>query len=428
MAAFVCVGATALRAAGSRRPAAAVSRRCLGGGALVAPLRRLPVAAPAHHGASLTMRASGGGATDKEPPAAGGPDGADADADAAADAASEVGGADAAADVDADASSTTARSGGSSDSGSDYDSDDVSAYPASASLDGRSDSGSRDSEFVVDDTPAPSVSSALARLSRMAGGSGAAAGEPPQETNELINFVQSVPPSELMRRFKETAPAEVQAAMRQTLTSMLGSLPAHAFQTSVRTATANLVQLMSSLLLSGYLMRNAEYRYSLLQSLTSPSRQLPGTEAAPKPRIEGGVAVFVHSDGSTSEMPVAEYVKELRSEVELLRGELTRTAAGSNPLIAFMANMEPANLSALTADAGEEVVEAMRKIVEAVVKREGLPTNGEAVVETRVVELGSLLFWLLVTGYFLREGEVRLQLKRSLGEGDDRGLLKGEFP
>ncbi|KAK1862653.1 hypothetical protein I4F81_005221 [Pyropia yezoensis] len=108
--------------------------------------------------------------------------------------------------------------------------------------------------------------------------------------------------------------------------------------------------------------------------LTSPSRQLSGTgaETSSKPRIEGGVAVFVHSDGSTSEMPVSEYVEELRSEVDLLRSELTRTSAGSNPLIAFMANMEPANLSALTANAGEEVVEAMRKIVEAVVKREGL--------------------------------------------------------
>lgn len=420
MAAFVCVGAPALRAAGGRRPAAAVSRRRLGGGT-VAPLR-LPVATPPRRVPTLSMGASDGG--DAKNPAAGGSDGTDADA--AADTASEAGD-DEAMDVD-DASSTTARSGGSSDSGSEYNSDELSAYPAA--LDGRSDGGSRDSEFVVNDTPAPSVSSALARLSRLAGGSGAPSGEPPQESNELVKFVQSVPPPELMRRFKETAPAEVQAAMRQTLTSMLGSLPAHAFQTSVRTATANLVQLMSSLLLSGYLIRNVEYRYGLLQSLSSPSKQLPGTgaDASSKPRIEGGVAVFVHSDGSTSEMPVAEYVEELRSEVDSLREELTRTAAGSNPLIAFMANMEPANLAALTANAGEEVVEAMRKIVEAVVKREGLPSKGDAVVESGVVELGSLLFWLLVTGYFLREGEVRLQLKRSLGEGDERGLLEGEFP
>ncbi|KAK1862652.1 hypothetical protein I4F81_005220 [Pyropia yezoensis] len=300
MAAFVCVGAPALRAGGGRRPAAAVYRRRLGGGT-VAPLR-LPVATPLRRVPTLFMRASDG-STAKDP-AAGGPDGTDADAaaDAASDAAS---GDDPVMDVD-DASSTTARSGGSSDSDSDYDSDELSAYPAS--LDGRSDSGSRDSEFLVNDTPAPSVSSALARLSRLAGGSGASSGEPPEESNELVKFVQSVPPPELMRRFKETAPPEVQAAMRQTLTSMLGSLPAHAFQTSVRTATANLVQLMSSLLLSGYLIRNAEYRYGLLQSLTSPSRQLSGTgaETSSKPRIEGGVAVFVHSDGSTSEMPVSE--------------------------------------------------------------------------------------------------------------------------
>ncbi|GAB0497557.1 hypothetical protein MMPV_008892 [Pyropia vietnamensis] len=421
MAAFVCAGAPSLRAGGGWRPAAAVSRGHLGGGPVV-PLRR-PVAAPLRRVPALSMRASDGSAA-KNGGASGGPDGADVDA--GADAASETGD-DAAMDV-TDTSSTTARSGGSNDSDSEYDSDEVSAYPAS--LDGRSDSGSRDSEFVVDDSPAPSVSSALARLSRLAGGSGDPSGEAPQEANELVNFVQSVPPPELMRRFKETAPAEVQAAMRQTLTSMLGSLPAHAFQTSVRTATANLVQLMSSLLLSGYLIRNAQYRYGLLQSLTSPSKQLSGTGAdgSPKPRIEGGVAVFVHSDGSTSEMPVAEYVQELRSEVDLLRRELTRTSAGSNPLIAFMANMEPANLSALTADAGEEVVDAMRKIVEAVVKREGLPAKSDAIVESGVVELGSLLFWLLVTGYFLREGEVRLQLKRSLGEGDGRGLLKGELP
>lgn len=450
MAAFVCGCAPAVGVGGSGRRgvAAAVSRRrCR------APLQPPPppaALAPPRRAATLFMRAgSGGGAAGgaaaagddgvgqgagEHHPPHGGPDGEEgggAAGDGEGEAVSqgeEAAGAD--ADND-DATSTTARSGGSSGSDSEYDSDELSDYPSSSSRDGRSDGGSRDSEFEVTDAPAPSVSSALARLSRLAGGSGDTPdAPPPEETNELVKFVQSVPPPELMRRFKATAPAEVQSAMRQTLTSMLGSLPAHAFETSVRTATANLVQLMGSLLLSGYLIRNAQYRHGLLQSLATPSRQLAGgTVGAPaEPRIEGGVAVFAHPDGTTTEVPMAEYVAELRSEVALLRGELTRTAAGSNPLVAFMASMEPANLSALTAEAGDEVMEAMRKIVQAVVAREGLPSEGDAVVESGVVELGSLLFWLLVTGYFLREGEVRLQLKRSLDGADGRGLLEGELP
>lgn len=424
MAAFVCGGgALALRTAGHRRAAAAVSRhRDVGLGS--AP--PLPMVAPPRRSATLRMQSGGGGSS----AGGGGRDDADADVNADADEDVEVNavsGDDMFTDADDDDDSTIAR-GGSSDS--EYDTDELGSYPTS--LSGRSDSGSRDSEFIVDDKPGPSVSSALAKLSRLAGGSGAAGAPTEEESNELVKFVQSVPPPELMRRFKESAPAEVQSAMRQTLTSMLGSLPANAFQTSVRTATANLVQLMSSLLLSGYLIRNAQYRYGLVQSL-SPSKQLPGAagegaDVPAVPRIEGGVAVFAHADGTTSEMPVAEYVAELRSEVALLRGELTRTSAGSNPLVAFMASMEPANLSALTANAGEEVVEAMRKIVEAVVEREGLPAKGDAIVESGVVELGSLLFWLLVTGYYLREGEVRLQLKRSLGGGDERGLLEEERP
>ena len=260
----------------------------------------------------------------------------------------------------------------------------------------RSDDGSRDSEFDID----------------------ISANE--EDVNELFQFVKQVPPPELVNKFTQSAPPVVQHAIRETLVNMLGSLPPLAFNTTVSTMSSNLVQLFHSSLVTGYMFRNATYRLELTRSIDwSGLRALPSSED--QPEINGGVAVFKQGDGSTVEVPVEEYIHELRQTVQNLQGELQRERKGGNELLSFISTMDKENIDALTKNAGEEVVDAMKKVCDIVTKSQGIVPGQEALVEASAPELGQLLFYLMVSGFFLREAEVHLDLQRKLG-GDASGL------
>jgi hypothetical protein len=57
----------------------------------------------------------------------------------------------------------------------------------------------------------------------------------------------------------------------------------------------------------------------------------------------------------------------------------------------------------------------MKRVVAAVTTAQGLPDAPDAVVDASSFELGQLLFYLMVSGFSLREAEVRVELHRSLG-------------
>eukprot|EP00184_Porphyridium_aerugineum_P001216 CAMPEP_0184696428 /NCGR_PEP_ID=MMETSP0313-20130426/3729_1 /TAXON_ID=2792 /ORGANISM="Porphyridium aerugineum, Strain SAG 1380-2" /LENGTH=354 /DNA_ID=CAMNT_0027155055 /DNA_START=208 /DNA_END=1272 /DNA_ORIENTATION=- len=300
----------------------------------------------------------------------------------------------------------------------------------------RSDSGTRDIEFhltPLSNKTAPTSSSSL------------------QDDSPLFALIKDVPPPELVARFARTAPAEVQAAFRTTLRGMLGSLNPALYSLSLRTATANLVQLMQSCVLQGYLLRNAQYRISLTKSLVQstpnmnfikemkkslPSSETPRSDAlqttsnldpsslpfstrpmpanSVEPKIINGVAIFENEDGTTIEVPVEEYVKELRAEFSALKNELVRARTDGTELIRYVQSMQPENLEQLAQAVGDDVLDAMNRVVGAVLQSQGLSGKDPmAPVEASTQELGQLLFWLMVVGYFLREEEAKLSMRRT---------------
>ena len=261
----------------------------------------------------------------------------------------------------------------------------------------RSDDGSRDVEFDVGEEG---------------------------EGNELFEFVRNIAPPDLVARFAKSAPKVVQASLKNTLFQMLGSLPPVAFSASIETVAANLVGLLHSCLVTGYMMRNAQYRMSLTRTLAvSEMKQLPGSGVI-EPEIEGGVAVFRHEDGTSTEMPIGEYVNELRDTVSKLQADLQRERKGGNELLSYIATMDQKDIEALTKNAGEEVVSAMKSVIRAVTKSQKIPLKPDAVVQASSFELSQLLFYLMVTGYFLREAEVRVDLQRNLGGSSTMTLDK----
>ena len=68
----------------------------------------------------------------------------------------------------------------------------------------------------------------------------------------LLKYVEEVQPG-LIDQFMTRAPTEVVDAMRETVTSMIGTLPPQFFEVTVTTVAENLAQLMLSVMMTGYM-------------------------------------------------------------------------------------------------------------------------------------------------------------------------------
>jgi hypothetical protein len=86
-------------------------------------------------------------------------------------------------------------------------------------------------------------------------------------------------------------PLQVVRAMQETVKNLVGTLPPQFFTVKISTMGDNLAQLMSSVLLTGYMFRNAQYRMELRGSLATgaPAGALPSSTSAGAGRAAGGV-------------------------------------------------------------------------------------------------------------------------------------------
>jgi hypothetical protein len=86
----------------------------------------------------------------------------------------------------------------------------------------------------------------------------------------LLKYVCEVQPA-LVEQFVENGPPAVVAAMKNTITNMLGTLPPQFFTVTISTVGENMSQLMLSVMMTGYLFRNAQYRLELRNALGGAS-------------------------------------------------------------------------------------------------------------------------------------------------------------
>ncbi|KAF8061980.1 hypothetical protein HT031_004240 [Scenedesmus sp. PABB004] len=121
-----------------------------------------------------------------------------------------------------------------------------------------------------------------------AGEAGGASRESAEKRRLLVQYVREVQPA-LMERFVELGPPAVVAAMRSTITNMLGTLPPAFFTVTISTVGDNLSQLMLSVLMTGYLFRNAQYRLDLRGALGGDADGGAGAGGAGAGAPGGGV-------------------------------------------------------------------------------------------------------------------------------------------
>jgi len=209
--------------------------------------------------------------------------------------------------------------------------------------------------------------------------------------NPFFKAVKAIPVPDLINEFADSAPPDVQDAVRFTIAKLLGSLPSEVADITRVTSDKNIASLMFSMQMTGYLFRNAEYRRSLSDSLTAAEGD--GAVQAALPAVSGTVSVEI-AEGMKAEVDAAAYMAELRSEVEGLRAQLTvakEKQAGAQHVLQYVQGLPSEEAQQLTSQVSKEVLDAMGQLITSLLKEADV--QPDAVMETSDLKMRELLVW-----------------------------------
>ncbi|XP_014499662.1 probable serine/threonine-protein kinase roco9 [Vigna radiata var. radiata] len=238
----------------------------------------------------------------------------------------------------------------------------------------------------------------------------------------LLEYVKNVQP-EFMELFVKRAPQQVVDAMRQTVTNMIGTLPPQFFAVTITTVAENLAQLMYSVIMTGYMFRNAQYRLELQEGLeqvaalpdVQDKKDVPDYAPGTQKNVSGEVIRWNNVSGP-EKIDAKKYIELLEAEIEELNRQVGRQSSNAqNELLEYLKSLEPRNLKELTSSAGEDVVFAMNTFIKRLLAVSDPSQMKTSVTETSAAELAKLLYWLMVVGYSIRNIEVRFDMERVLG-------------
>ncbi|KAF7817682.1 putative serine/threonine-protein kinase roco9 [Senna tora] len=237
----------------------------------------------------------------------------------------------------------------------------------------------------------------------------------------LLEYVKNVQP-EFMELFVKRAPQQVVDAMRQTVTNMIGTLPPQFFAVTITTVAENLAQLMYSVMMTGYMFSNAQYRLELQESLeqvalpdVKDKKDIPDYAPGTQKNVTGEVIRWNNVSGP-ERIDAKKYIELLEAEIEELNRQVGRQSSNAqNELLEYLKSLEPQNLKELTSSAGEDVVLAMNTFIKRLLAVSDPSQMKTSVTETSAPELAKLLYWLMVVGYSIRNIEVRYDMERVLG-------------
>lgn len=221
-------------------------------------------------------------------------------------------------------------------------------------------------------------------------------------------------------KFAKSAPSNVQEATKSTIMNLLGSLPNYALDAALVTTNLKLANLLYQMQITGYMFKNAEYRMSLTKSLKGlpklpkPAEVKSGNITFSATTIEsasmsGQVSVKTTA-GETVQVDVQALASALSREVNDLRQELAtikteRESELKSNLLTYIQALPEREMTKLTSDMSEEILQAIQMLVSAVMEKLGLENGQEVVIQQSVGHLAQLCMWQMVVGYKLRELE-----------------------
>jgi hypothetical protein len=179
-----------------------------------------------------------------------------------------------------------------------------------------------------------------------------------QDDNRFVKAIKSISAPALVQEFAQTAPKDVQLAVKSTIGNLLGNLPPQVMESSVTSPGRNLGSLMFSMQMTGYMFRNAEYRQSLVKSLSGSSDDEDAPRLRALPPIAGKISVKI-GEGMEAEVDAAAYMAELRAEVAGLRSELVsvkqQQQEANGGVLAYMQSLTPEEAQGLTSKVSRDV-------------------------------------------------------------------------
>lgn len=281
-----------------------------------------------------------------------------------------------------------------------------------------------------------------------------------------------------MSQIQKDVPLTTLDAMKRTISGMLGLLPSDRFQVHIQSLWEPLSKLLVSSMMTGYTLRNAEYRLFLEKNLDMDDEDLEshtivkGTDTEPDDVCveNNGSSTMDGKTQSLSEMidkeglgrvssEAQEYIFRLQSQLSSVKKELQEVRRKNaalqmqqfvgeekNDLLDYLRSLQPEKVAELSEPAAPEVKETIHSVVHGLLAtlspkmHSKLPTSEAPPTETvnakgdedcaELVEntslhfqplisltrdyLARLLFWCMLLGHYLRGLEYRMELMEVL--------------
>ncbi|GER42161.1 arabidopsis Inositol phosphorylceramide synthase2 [Striga asiatica] len=262
----------------------------------------------------------------------------------------------------------------------------------------------------------------------------------PSEKSNLYNLVQDIEPLDVSLIQKDVPQTTIDA-MKRTISGMLGLLPSDQFQVMVEALWDPLFKLLISSMMTGYTLRNAEYRLSLERNLeiyvgdsdnSKPGDSKCNTEEGHQGRgssRQDSLPTSNETGEMTYDIPdFGEMTVEARQYILKLHSRLSSVAELSEPtspelratihsvVHGLLATLSPKmhskgpdlgdNNTAGTVDVGTEA--------DCVDLVENTSLQFQPLISLPRDYLARLLFWCMLLGHYLRGQEYRLELMELL--------------
>ncbi|WZZ85535.1 hypothetical protein YC2023_114114 [Brassica napus] len=293
----------------------------------------------------------------------------------------------------------------------------------------------------------------------------------------IADVIQEIEPLDVSQIQKDV-PLTTLDAMKRTISGMLGLLPSDRFQVHIQSLWEPLSKLLVSSMMTGYTLRNAEYRLFLEKNLDMDDEDfeshtiVKGTDTEPDDVCveNNGSSTMDGKTQSLSEMidkeglgrvssEAQEYIFRLQSQLSSVKKELQEVRRKNaalqmqqfvgeekNDLLDYLRSLQPEKVAELSEPAAPEVKETIHSVVHGLLAtlspkmHSKLPTSEAPPTETvnakgdedcaELVEntslhfqplisltrdyLARLLFWCMLLGHYLRGLEYRMELMEVL--------------
>ncbi|KAL2645501.1 hypothetical protein R1flu_013088 [Riccia fluitans] len=232
-----------------------------------------------------------------------------------------------------------------------------------------------------------------------------------KDVSVLLSIIQEIEPLDISLISKDVSPDSTDV-MKRTISGMLGLLPSDQFQVTVEASREPLARLLVSSMMTGYTLRNGEYRLCLKRSLELPEennafRELQISDEARNMELAGfmglDLADPLSDDCSSSSFPessstqsfptaqdlnlpeelgavsqeVASYIQSLQAKLDATSKELEdckhalstmemENLAGEehNDLLDYLRSLEPEKVAELSKPTTPEVEEVINLVID----------------------------------------------------------------